>query len=298
MTESIYKNFSLTLKGNIVNLPLQSVLEQKIDGYWFVFREGDLIHKVNKDEQQLLRTEDIETFQSILNGFIHFGTLFGKPCFACEIRVDFDCDYLETIEELQLTNLRAMYGMLPDDIFHVAGRGLQLISWNNQTKYCGCCGGQMKLQEKEVAKQCPVCGLTDFPKISPAIIVAILKGEQLLLARNGRFPRKMYSIIAGFVEAGETLEDCVVRETYEEVGIKVKNIKYIASQPWPYPNSLMIGFVAEYKSGDILVDGDEIVEATWFDKENLPEIPPKPSIARKIIDKYLDGSIYQYFLEK
>ncbi len=139
----------------------------------------------------------------------------------------------------------------------------------------------------ERAKRCPKCGLVNYPRLSPAVIVLISRGDELLLARAHRFPTGMYSILAGFVEPGESLEETVVREVREEVGIEVKDIRYFGSQPWPFPNSLMIGFTATYAGGDIVLEPEELVDAAWFNKHNLPQIPPKISIARKLIDWFV-----------
>jgi NAD+ diphosphatase len=143
--------------------------------------------------------------------------------------------------------------------------------------------------EGERAKRCPECGFISYPVICPAVITAIIKDRKILLAHNRSFKGNMYSLIAGFVEAGETLEECVKREIMEEVGLQVKNVKYLGSQPWPFPNSLMIGFTAEYESGEIAVDGVEISDAKWFDIDNLPELPSEISIARKIINWYIEN---------
>ncbi len=137
------------------------------------------------------------------------------------------------------------------------------------------------------AKECPDCGLVIFPRLSPAIIVLVEKEGKILLAKAVRFKEDIYSILAGFVEPGETLEEAVEREVREEVGIAIKDIRYFGSQPWPFPDSLMIGFLAKYKSGRIKIDKEEIVDAGWFSPENLPNIPGNISIARRMIDWFL-----------
>ena len=138
---------------------------------------------------------------------------------------------------------------------------------------------------KEKIEKCPMCGFMSFPRLSPATITAVIKDKQILLSQYAAFRgRGMHTIIAGFVEPGETLEECIHREVFEEVGVRVRNIRYLKSQPWPFPNSLMMGFIAEYDSGEIKVDENEIAHADWFDLDNLPETPPPLSIARRIID--------------
>jgi NAD+ diphosphatase len=142
---------------------------------------------------------------------------------------------------------------------------------------------------EERAKQCTACSSRVYPRISPAVIVAITREDKLLLARASRFKTGMHSVIAGFVEPGETLEECVRREVSEEVGLEIKNIRYFSSQPWPFPDSLMIAFTAEYSSGEITVDNSEIVEANWYKADELPEIPGKASVARKLIDWFCEN---------
>jgi NAD+ diphosphatase len=176
---------------------------------------------------------------------------------------------------------------LDEDIFLLGGKSIQIVSWDQTTQYCGRCGTKTVPLEGERANKCPSCGLINYPCISPAAITAVIKGNKILLTHNAAFRGNIHSLIAGFVEPGETIEECVHREIFEEVGLKVGNLKYFGSQPWPFPNSLMIGFTAEYESGEILVDGQEITEAGWYDASCLPELPGKMSIARKIIDWFV-----------
>ena len=169
--------------------------------------------------------------------------------------------------------------------FHIA-------QWRNNTRYCGKCGGKNKDAIDEIARECPACGKLEFPRISPAVLVVILNdNDEILLAHNKFFPGKMYSHIAGFVDVGETLEETVKREVREEINIEVKNIQYIKSQPWPFPNSLMIGFKAHYDNGKIRPDGEEIEDAKWFSKDDMPELPNKGSLSRFLIDQWLDGKL-------
>jgi len=173
---------------------------------------------------------------------------------------------------------------MDEEIIWTAGRANQLATWNRNHQYCGSCGFSFEDKKDERAKICPQCGLINYPRLSPAVIVAVMRGNNILLARNKRFKMPFYSVLAGFVEPGETLELCVQREVAEEVGVTVKNIRYFGSQPWPFPDSLMIAFLADYAGGEIRVDGSEIMEAKWFSKESLPNIPPQISIARQLID--------------
>jgi NAD+ diphosphatase len=187
--------------------------------------------------------------------------------------------------------LRQLYGRLPDEQFSLAGRAVQIVDWDRTHQYCGRCATPMALQDHERAKKCPACGLTVYPRLSPAIIVAVVRrfeeGPRLLLARSHRHPSGMFSVLAGFVEPGETLETTVRREVKEEVGLDVTNIRYFGSQPWPFPNSLMLAFTADYAGGDIRLEEEEIAEAGWYTPANLPLIPPPISIARRLIDWYI-----------
>jgi len=181
-------------------------------------------------------------------------------------------------------NLRSLFNTLDEDLFWIAGRANHLLDWDQSHRFCGRCGHPTKDRTNERAKSCPRCGLINYPRLSPAIIVAVINNGRILLARNKRFRGPFYSVLAGFVEPGETLEQCVRREVYEEVGLTVANIRYFGSQPWPFPNSLMVGFIADYAGGAIVVDDTELMEADWFSAQALPAVPPKVSIARQLID--------------
>jgi NAD+ diphosphatase len=212
----------------------------------------------------------------------YLGTLQGSPCYSAEAKAE-----SANPEGMEFIELRSLYSVLDEDIFLLAGKATQIVSWDQTNNYCGRCGTKMEPLEGERAKICPVCRLINYPRISPAAITAVIKGNKILLTHNAAFKGNIHSLIAGFVEPGETIEECVHREIFEEVGLKVNNLKYFGSQPWPFPNSLMIGFTAEYKSGEISVDGQEITEAGWYDAGNLPELPGKMSIARKIIEWFV-----------
>ncbi|MGB0113817.1 MAG: NAD(+) diphosphatase [Ilumatobacteraceae bacterium] len=173
-----------------------------------------------------------------------------------------------------------------------AGRAVQTVEWARTHRFCGRCGTPTELSLGERGMKCPACGLIAYPRLAPAMIVLVTRGEpgpdqQALLARGVNFPMPMYSCLAGFVEPGEDLEGAVVREVREEVGITVGNVSYRASQPWPFPNSLMIGFRAEYLDGDLVLDETEIADANWYRRDEIPMIPPGISVARRLIDDWL-----------
>jgi len=212
----------------------------------------------------------------------YLGRSDGDDCFALHTG-----DWV-AVEPWSIQSLRGLYGQLPDALFAVAGRAIQIATFAVTHRYCGRCGQTTVRAVGEHSVRCEACELPCYPRIAPAIIVLVRRGRQALLARSARFASGMYSTLAGFVEPGESLEDTLAREVREEVGIEVANIRYFGSQPWPFPHSLMVGFVADYAGGEIRVDGVEIVEAAWFSPDELPPIPPKLSIARKLIDAWVD----------
>jgi NAD+ diphosphatase len=210
------------------------------------------------------------------------GTMKGQHINAVRIAANTDAP-----KDTRWAGLRSLFGVLPDDRVALAGRSLQLLEWDRTHRFCGACATPTVRETHERARRCPSCGLSAYPRISPAMMCLVTRGNQILLARNANFPPNRYSALAGFVEAGESIEDAIHREVDEEVGIRVKDIRYFASQSWPFPNSLMIAYTAEYESGELKPNGVEIVEADWFDKNNLPQLPPKVSIARALIDDTL-----------
>ena len=178
--------------------------------------------------------------------------------------------------------------------FSIAGRAVQILLWDQTHRFCGRCGQPTVNAPAERAKLCPQCGLLSFPRLSPAVIMLIQRGDEFLLARNKTFAGGFFSVLAGFVEPGESLEETVAREVKEEVGLDVVDIRYFGSQPWPFPHSLMIGFTATYASGEIRLQEDEIAEAAWYSRRGeLPHLPGKLSIARRLIDWFLeqDGGV-------
>ncbi len=189
----------------------------------------------------------------------------------------------------QVGDLRSLHGLLSDEEWNIAGRATQLLEWQRDHQFCGRCGRPNEAMPDTRAMRCPHDGTMVFPRLSPAVIVLIERADgRCLLGRNRGWDIPMYSTLAGFVEPGESLEDTVHREVFEEVGVRVDNIRYFGSQPWPFPNSLMLGFVAEWTEGEIKVDGEEVIDAQWFSPNDLPMIPPRLSIARQLIDDWLD----------
>ena len=271
---------------------LQSSFDRSDDSFWFVFDTGRLLIKKTATEFCIPRKKDFANVVPGPNRPFYFGCMDGRACFAAQVKPNGQLpDHLEWI------NLRTLFGTLGEELFWVAGRANQLVDWDQSHRYCGRCGGPTEDKNDERAKQCPQCGLVNYPRLSPAVITAVFKDDRILLARNKNFKGSMFSVLAGFVEPGETLEECVKREIHEEVGIVVKNVRYFGSQPWPFPNSLMIGFTAEYATGEIKVDDNEIAEAGWFSKDGLPPIPPTISISRRLIDWFIQNGAFAKYAE-
>ena len=216
-----------------------------------------------------------------VSGSTHFmGSLAGVPCVAMTL-----ADAAAAPEGLRATGLRALFFRIPDAHLALAGRASQVAEWDRTHRFCGRCGTPTQDKPDERAKACPACGYTAYPRISPAMMALVTRGKELLLARSRRFANTaMYSALAGFVEAGETIEDCVAREVREEVGLEVRDLRYFGSQSWPFPHSLMVAYSAEYAGGTIRLEDAEIVEARWFAADALPQMPPGVSIARRLIE--------------
>ncbi|MDP3564325.1 MAG: NAD(+) diphosphatase [Methanoregula sp.] len=187
----------------------------------------------------------------------------------------------------QYSGVRDLFGRVPDAELAIAALAVQLMDFDRTTLFCGRCGAKTRQLRTERAKFCSDCNLITYPRLSPAIIVLVGKDDEVLLARSPHFPAGLHSTIAGFVEPGENLEHAVSREVFEEVGITVKNIRYFGSEPWPFPHSFMIGFVADYAGGEIMIDNKEIVSAGWFSRDTLPLIPSPLSISRALIDSWV-----------
>ncbi|MEC5399364.1 NAD(+) diphosphatase [Uliginosibacterium sp. H1] len=195
---------------------------------------------------------------------------------------------------LGVTSLRAAYEHLPPPLYRLATRAKLLNTWDRQHRYCGACGTATELLAHEAARRCPACGLVAYPRLSPAVMVLIHRGDDILLARSPHFKPGVYSALAGFVEAGEDAEECIHREVMEEVGVSVGNLRWFSSQSWPFPHSLMLAFHADYAGGDIRPQPGEIEDALWVSKQALREgradvlLPSPVSIAHRLIHHALD----------
>jgi NAD+ diphosphatase len=259
--------------------------------YWFAFQDDRLLVRVAGSDVEVPLVGDIAQLgvtsvrQQYL-GYLQDGQERQIHCYSAEI------DPTVVLPEgLTADGLRALYPQLGDLLFNLAGRAIQIVAWDRSHLYCGHCATPTETLAHERARRCPRCGLTSYPRISPAIIIAVIRRddaeERILLARNHRFPPGRYSVVAGFVEPGESLEECAQREVLEEVGIRIKDVRYFGSQPWPFPNSLMVGFTAEYDGGEIMLEESELADARWFTVDELPNLPPRMTIARKLIDWFV-----------
>ena len=247
--------------------------------YYFVFQGNEILHTFDSNGQWIPVEQNGQAFDSGKIQSHYMGSLRGMACFAVETDLDGQ----------PRGNLRSLFGRVQAQVFSLAGRGLQILEWFRTHRFCGKCGRQTVQHPTDRAMVCETCGIHSYPRLSPSIITLVHDKSRVLLARNHRFPEGMYSTLAGFVEPGESIEQTLIREVKEEVGVRVKNLKYLGSQPWAFPNSLMLGFHAEYESGDIVLQEEEIADARWFECDQLPDIPGNVAISRWLIDDYLSS---------
>ena len=247
----------------------------------FVFRKRELL--VTGDHGlpaiHVLEEAGIESVRSQ-----YLGQLGDQLCHSVELPADVDPP-----SGMRFHDLRALYGRLDEALHALAGRAVQVMEWDRTHQFCGACGKPTVPSKTDRSRSCPDCGVPQYPRLSPAMIVSVERGPEILLARSPHFPPGIYSTLAGFVEPGESAEEAVAREVLEESGIHVKNVRYFGSQPWPYPNSLMLGFTAEYASGEIVLEDDEIEDARWFHADDMPNFfPGRMSISQWLIHDFLD----------
>lgn len=253
-----------------------------IDGpvQWFVFRKRELLVTA---AGAVPDKEALDQHRLGPERTLYLGTFGDLHCFAAQVS-----DSATPPAGMTYRDLMSLFASLEPDLHQVAGRAAQLLDWDRTHRLCGACGKPTEPSTADRSRVCNECGLPQFPRLAPAIIVTVERGDEILLARSPHFPPGLYSTLAGFVEPGESVEECVAREVQEEVGVEVDEIRYFSSQPWPFPNSLMLGFTTTWKSGDIVIDGEEIVEAKWFHCDNMPtRFPGNISISQWLIDDFL-----------
>ena len=213
----------------------------------------------------------------------YLGALGELHCFTLELAPD-----AEPPPGMLFRDLRQLYGVLDSSLHAIASRAVQIVEWDRTHRFCGACGAPTTAHASERSRVCTACGLAHFPRIAPAVIVAVEKGDEILLGRGPHFPPGIYSVLAGFVEPGESLEEAVAREVLEEAGIEVTDVRYFGSQTWPFPNSLMLGFTARWCAGELRPDGVELVDARWFHRDDMPMLfPGNVSISQWLIRDFL-----------
>jgi NAD+ diphosphatase len=271
------------------------------EGHWFVFRGDQLLVEMGPLERP---SDDLRVrvrpawaklpyrgaLQKNHNWLgseplrsLYLGLLNGQQCWVAELPKE-----AEAPAGMSWEGLRTLFTVLDDAHFALAGRALQLIDWDRTHQFCGRCGTRTEPHAQERVRVCPACKLSAYPRVAPAVMALVRRENQILLGRSPHFPPGMYSALAGFVEPGESLEQCIAREVLEEVGVRISNPRYFASQSWPFPHSLMIAFVCEWVSGEIKPQEAEIEDAKWFEVLQLPKLPSKISIARKLIDAVVE----------
>lgn len=249
----------------------------------FLFQQSNLLVKKLENGFSVPDLDELSFLGDQIADKLYIGSLDGHSCYAARYREDKALPH-----NMEFMGLRQLHEQIDSAMMQAAFRAVQIVAWDETHRFCGACGEATARKADEHAKLCPKCGLVAYPRLSPAVIVAVTKGDKLLLAKNKNFVSGLYSVLAGFVEAGETLEECVKREIREEAGIEVKNIRYFGSQSWPFPNSYMLAFTAEHESGEIKIDDKELADARWFSVEEIPKIPGSLSISRKLINWFIE----------
>ena len=245
------------------------------DAWCFVFVEGQLLLP-EQGESPVLGPRPWSLFEPLQPTRHYLGQLDGIDCWTFTLN--------EPPPGFKRMPLRAAMMAFGEPLMGVAGRAAQVLEWDRAHRFCGACGTPTELQRNERSRKCPACGHTAYPRLSPAIMALVWRGRgEVLLARSPHYVPGVYSALAGFVEAGESLEQCLHREVAEEVGVQVKNLRYYGSQSWPFPHSLMVAYTAEWVSGEIVKQADEIEEANWYALDALPKIPPRFSISGHLI---------------
>lgn len=249
------------------------------DGVWLLLRGSELlVHDMALPSGPL--PEHLDGTIAI-----YAGRWQGRPC-----RVLAVSRKLPVPEGLTVESLQAAEPRLPLELLSLGALGAHILYWENNSRRCSRCSGEMERLPGEAGKKCLTCGALHFPHIHPCVIVLVRRGDKVLLVRKSEWPIGRYGLVAGFLDMGECLEEAVVREVLEETGIQVENIRYIGSQSWPFPSQLMAGFVADYAGGEIVVEKNELEDARWFSVTELPTLPPKRSIARYLIDTFAVAS--------
>ena len=253
--------------------------------YYFIFCKEDLLLQRTADGGYTIPQQEEPPVEA--KPWTHIMNI--TPLDGIEVKT-FSIDSPVTDDpRYEMCPLRQSYYRLPRPLYLKAGKCQELLYWDHNTKYCGVCGAPMRM-DTDISKKCTECGKEIWPQLATAVIVLIHRGDEVLLVRAKNFKRDFFGLVAGFVETGETLEEAVAREALEETGVTITNIRYFGSQPWPYPCGLMVGFHADYVSGEIHLQRSEIAKGGWFRRDALPDIPEPLSIARMLLDDWLKST--------
>lgn len=260
------------------------ITDDGLPRYWFVFYENKLLLN-NIDDVYSVPMQAVAPVASISESDVHYvATSNGVECVA--VRVDRE---IVDNDGFCMIDLMSAYSYVDHAVYKIAGKSYEILHWDSTSRYCSACGART-VRTTPITKQCSVCGREMYPNISAAVLVMIRKGDSILLAQSANRAKDSYGLVAGFLESGERLEECVAREVEEETGLQVDNITYYGNQEWPYPSGLMVGFVADYKSGEIELRDHELISAAFFRRDELPQkLPREVSLARKMINWWLAG---------
>ena len=281
---SVRRASILSPAGSLREVAIQVSGNEHEEPLWFLFR-GDRLLVVDGEVVRVPRVSVPEDLGLDAPFKWEVGALNGSRCWTGEVPPE-----AEAPEEMAFRDLRGIFASVNEEFFGVAGRAKQVVAWHSTHRFCGRCGGETEPFAGEMAMRCIRCGMMHYPRVSPAVIVRVCRGDEVLLARSPGFPSGLYSVLAGFVEPGESIEETVRREVREEVGIEVDNLRYFGSQSWPFPNSLMIAFTADYAGGALRPEPGEIEAAGWYAPDDLPPLPPRVSVARRMIDDFVEES--------
>lgn len=279
---------------DLINIPFNSIFIKDLfvpgdcgnssavhePGYWVLIQEGKLILQTGEGMPSLPFGELDDWLAAPAEPLV-IGLWRGRPLRV--LTVEAGCNIMAPF---MAEALNAAVQTMDNATLGIGGLARQILHWEQQSRFCGLCGGRNHPFSREWGRHCSVCNARQFPKISPCAIVLVRRDDEVLLVRNAQWPAGRYSLAAGFLNVGESLEDCAAREVREETGIEITNIRFVGSQSWPFPSQIMAGFVASYAGGDLIVDYNELEDARWFPVSQLPALPPTRSIARRIIDSY------------
>lgn len=259
-------------------------MSQTMQSWWFIFYKDQLLLEKKENGTFTIPYGEVPPITIKEKTTIHdITTLENSNCRAFSI-----VSPVEESEQFVMVGLRASYEYLSVAHYQTAGKAYEILHWDRNSRFCSACGTPLE-QKETIMKRCPKCGQEVYPAISTAILVLVRKEDSILLVHARNFKGTFNSLVAGFLETGETLEECVAREVKEETGLDVNHITYFGNQPWPYPSGLMVGFIADYAGGEIKLQEEELNSGAFYKRDNLPELPRKLSLARKMIDWWIEN---------